>query len=65
VTSTGDKFRKSLQKRQEALDRFKTRKESYLRYREQIIRDIEESKEIWAKTLRQMPGREFNNDPSN
>jgi hypothetical protein len=58
--NTGNNIRKSLLKRQEALERFKARKESFLLFREQTRKDIEEAREIWAKTLSQLPQREFN-----
>lgn len=47
-------------KRQEALERFKARKESFLLFREQTQKDIEEAREIWAMTLEQLPKQEFN-----
>ena len=47
-------------KRQEALERFKARKASFLQTREQTIKDIEEAREIWANTLKQLPKQEFN-----
>ena len=60
MSNTGDNIRKSLLKRQEALERFKVRKESFLIFRKQTIKDIEEAREIWAKTLEQLPKQEFN-----
>ena len=60
MSNIGNTIRKSLQKRQEALERFKARKESFLLFREQTKNDIEEAREIWAKTLEQLPKQEFN-----
>jgi cytochrome c-type biogenesis protein CcmH/NrfG len=60
MSNTGDQIRKSLLKRQEALEKFKVRKESFLHFREQTKKDIEEAREIWAKTLEQLPKQEFN-----
>jgi len=59
MSNTGNSIRKSLLKRQEALDRFKARKESFLLFREQTRKDIEEALEIWANTLEQLPKQEF------
>ncbi len=52
-------IRKSLLKRQEALDKFKAVKESFLLAKEQITRDIEEARTIWRNTLEQLPKQEF------
>lgn len=60
MSNTGDNIRKSLLKRQEALERFKARKESFLLFREQTKKDIEEAREIWENTLEQLPKQEFN-----
>jgi hypothetical protein len=50
---------KCLMKRQDALFRFKARKEAYLISREAILKDIEEAANIWKKTLDQLPGQPF------
>lgn len=60
MSNTGDNIRKSLLKRQEALERFKARKKSFLLFSEQTKRDIEEAREIWENTLEQLPKQEFN-----
>lgn len=60
MSNTGNTIRKSLLKRQEALERFKARKESFLLFREQTKKDIEEAREIWSKTLEQLSKQEFN-----
>ena len=60
MSNTGNNIRKSLQKRMEALQRFNVRKESFLIFRGQTIKDIEEAREIWVKTLEQLPKQEFN-----
>ena len=57
--TTTDKIRKSLVKRQEALSRFKERREAYKLSKEMIIRDIEEARAIWISTLEQLPNQEF------
>ena len=55
----GEKIRMGLVKRQEALSRFKEKKAAFLIAREQIKKDIEEAREIWQKTLEQIPDPPF------
>lgn len=52
-------IRKGLLKRQEALVKFHDRKEEFLKAREIIIQDIEEARNIWKKTMEQLPKTEF------
>lgn len=52
-------IRKSLQKRQEALDKFQARKEAFLLAKKQITQDIEEARIIWRSTMDQLPNHEF------
>lgn len=60
MSNTGDNIRKSLLKRQEALDRFNVKKESFLQTREKTINDIEEARKILANTMEQLPKNHFN-----
>jgi cytochrome c-type biogenesis protein CcmH/NrfG len=60
MSNTGDHIRKSLLKRQEALERFKAQRESFLAFKERTQKDIEEAREIWEKTLEQLPKQVFN-----
>lgn len=60
MNNTGNKIRKSLLKRQEALNRFKARKEAFFLAKEQITKDIEEARNIWINTLKLLPKQEFN-----
>jgi len=60
MDNIGNNIRRSLQKRQEAIDKFKVRLESFLQTKEQITKDIEEAGDIWRDTLKQLPKREFN-----
>ena len=53
------KLKQSLLKRQEALIKFKARKEAFLLAKEQITRDIEEARIIWRQTLEQLPDQPF------
>jgi hypothetical protein len=54
-----ESIKKSLQKRQEALDKFTARRTAFLVSREQIKNEIEEARAIWAATLAQMPNLPF------
>ena len=47
-------------KRQDALKRFKARKEAFLLNRETIRKEIEEARTIWEQTLEQLPAQELN-----
>jgi len=60
MKNVGEHIKKSLQKGQEAMQRFQARREEFLVISEQITRDIEEARNIWIKTLEQLPGLEFN-----
>jgi Ribonuclease G/E len=60
MENIGDNIRRSLLKRQEALNRFTVRKEAFGRNREQAIKDIEEARNTWKNTLEQLPKQEFN-----
>lgn len=46
-------------RRQEALERFQSKKREYLSSREQILNEIEEARIIWKKTLEQLPPQPF------
>lgn len=59
MDNTGNNIRKGLLKRQEALSRFKARKEAFLLAKEQITKDIEEARNIWIKTMERLPKQEF------
>jgi hypothetical protein len=55
-----NKIRISLQKREDALNRFKARKIAFLLTKKQTVKDINAAKEIWQSTLEQLPEQEFN-----
>ncbi len=59
MKNVGENIIKCLQKNQEALQRFQARKEAFLATRKQTTRDIEEARNIWLETLKQLPGQEF------
>ncbi len=52
-------IRKSLLKRLEAMAKHNARKEDFVNARERIIQDIEEARNIWRKTMEQLPKTEF------
>jgi len=55
----GDKIKASIQKRQEALQRYLKRKEDFLLAKETIMKELEEASVLWRSTLNQMPDREL------
>jgi uncharacterized protein YqeY len=54
-----DHIRKSIVKRQDALDRFQQRKRDFLQAREAITKEIEEARTIWETALKNMPNLPF------
>jgi hypothetical protein len=60
MNNPGNNIRKSLLKTQEALNKFKARKEAFLLEKKQILKEIEEAKSIWESTVKQLPNQEFN-----
>jgi len=60
MNNVGKNIRKSLQKRQEALTKFTARKDDFFIAKKKIIKDIEEARKIWRKTLEKLPKQEFN-----
>jgi len=50
---------KGLLKRLEATTKHNARKEEFVNKRERIIQDIEEARNIWKKTMEQLPKTEF------
>ncbi|MEI6433683.1 MAG: hypothetical protein WCP32_02485 [Bacteroidota bacterium] len=59
MTNVADKLRNSLKKRQDALIKYKNLKDAFLLSKEAIIKDIEEARSIWQKTLKQLPKSDF------
>lgn len=60
MNNIGDNIRRSLQKRQVALNKFIAMRESFSQTREQTKNDIEEARRIMADTMGQLPENEFN-----
>jgi hypothetical protein len=56
---TGNTIMKSLQKRQDAMLKHVARQEAFLIRKELMIKDIEEARNIWIKTMEQLPKTEF------
>ncbi len=52
-------MRKGLLKRLEAMTKHHARTEEFVNKREMIIQDIEEARNIWEKTMEQLPKTEF------
>ena len=59
MKNVGTNIKRSLLKQQEALERFKSRREDFLIAKELIIKEIEEAGKIWKNTLIQLPKKEF------
>lgn len=59
MKNIGTNVKRSLLKQQEALERFKSRREDFLIAKEQITKEIEEAGKIWKNTLKQLPKQEF------
>lgn len=55
----GKSLRSSLQKRQEALQGFKARKEAFLKAKEEIKAEIEQAKILWKNTMTQLRDHDF------
>ena len=59
MKNAGDSIKRSIQKRQEAIERFQAKRIEFLIAKEQITKDIEEARIIWQNTLKQLPVRTF------
>jgi hypothetical protein len=60
MNNPGNNIRRSLLKSQEALNKFKARKEAFLIEKKQILKELEEAKNIWESTVKQLPNQDFN-----
>ena len=59
MKNAGDSIKRSILKRQEAIERFQAKRIEFLIAKEQITKDIEEARIIWQNTLKQLPVRTF------
>ncbi len=59
IDNAVNNMRKGLLKRQEAMAKHHARKEEFANKRERIIQYIEEARNIWIKTMEQLPKTEF------
>lgn len=59
MNNAENNIRKSLLKRQEALNKFRAHKEDFLIAKERIKKDIEEASIIWKSTVEKLPLHEF------
>jgi len=60
MKEVGNGIRRSILKRQEALEQFHKKRKAFLLAKEQITRDIEEARKVWQNTLAQLPKQPFN-----
>ena len=59
MNNTGDTIRRSLLKRQDALNKFKAKNEAFFMTKKQILKEIEEAKTIWERTIEQLPNEKL------
>jgi len=59
IDNAVNNMRKGLLKRLDALAKHNARKVEFAKAREMIIKDIEEARNIWEKTMEQLPKTEF------
>ena len=52
MDNVGNNIKRSLQKRQDALNKFHAKKDAFLLAQEQIKKDIEEARDIWENTIK-------------
>jgi hypothetical protein len=54
-----ESIRRSLVKRQEALQKYDDYRQAFLLAKKQITQDIEDARSIWISTREQLPKKEF------
>jgi hypothetical protein len=59
MNNIGNTIREGLMKRVEAMAKHNARKEEFVKTRARVIQDIEEARNIWKTTLKQLPKQEF------
>jgi hypothetical protein len=59
MKNAGESIRRSIIKRQEALENFQKKKIEFHTAKEQITRDINEARAIWKETLEKLPRQPF------
>jgi hypothetical protein len=59
MNNIGNTIREGLMKRVEAMAKNNARKEEFVKRRARVIQDIEEARNIWKTTLKQLPKQEF------
>ncbi|MEI6885067.1 MAG: hypothetical protein WCO02_11310 [Bacteroidota bacterium] len=59
TTMIGKSLRNSIQKRQEAIKAYKSRKEAFLKAKQEITAEIEQAKLLWKNTMAQLPDQDF------
>ena len=59
MKNVGDKIKTALHKRMEAMAKHSTRHQEFVKSREMILHEIEEARNIWIKTMDQLPKHDF------
>ncbi len=59
MNTVRDNFRKSLLKRQEAINNYNAKKAAFQQSKSLILKDIEEARKIWKSTFSQLPDTGF------
>lgn len=59
MKNVGVNIKRSMAKQQEAMVKFQTKKMEFLIAKQQIMKDVEEARQIWMKALEQMPNLPF------
>ena len=59
MKNKGNNFSESLQKRVDAIAKHNARRREFVKTKERIIADIEDTRKIWIDTMAQLPKTEF------
>ena len=59
MKNAAESIRKSIIKRQEAIEKFHTKRREFLAAKEGITKDIAEARTIWETALKQLPNLPF------
>jgi hypothetical protein len=59
MNNAGESIKRSIARRQEALEKFQAKKREFMIIKEQITKDIEEARTLWHKTLKELPEQPF------
>ncbi len=59
MKEVGNNMKRSMAKQQAAMARFQAKQKEYLIAKEQITANIDEARQIWRATLKQLPNLPF------